>query len=79
MFMVLLADGLLRGSERKRKAHDGTKDRNQDDKDGTRCQPAPTLFRIASAIMERAELPVQRNNTLNGWSMAYVLQDQRWY
>jgi len=25
-------------------------------------------------MIERAELPVQRNSTLNGWSMAYPLQ-----
>jgi hypothetical protein len=29
-----------------------------------RNRPAPTLFRIASAMIERAELPVQRNSTL---------------
>jgi hypothetical protein len=28
--------------------------------------PAPSLFRIASAMIERAEFPVQRNSTLNG-------------
>ena len=28
--------------------------------------PAPTLFKIASAMIERAELPVHRNSTLNG-------------
>jgi hypothetical protein len=28
--------------------------------------PAPTLFKIASAMIERAELPVQRNSTLKG-------------
>src|SRR3954452_13057825 len=29
-----------------------------------RKRPAPTLFKIASAIIERAELPVHRNSTL---------------
>ena len=29
-----------------------------------RNRPAPTLFKIASAMIERAEFPVQRNSTL---------------
>ena len=33
----------------------------------------PSLFRIASAMMERAELPVHRNRTLKGRSMALSL------
>ena len=28
-------------------------------------RPAPSLLRIASAMIERAELPVQRNSVLN--------------
>jgi hypothetical protein len=30
--------------------------------------PCPRLFKIASAMIERAELPVQRNSALNGLS-----------
>jgi hypothetical protein len=30
--------------------------------------PAPTLFKMASAMIDRAELPVQRKRTLNGES-----------
>jgi hypothetical protein len=28
--------------------------------------PAPSLFKMASAMIERAELPVHKNNALNG-------------
>ena len=32
----------------------------------------PILFKIASAMMERAEFPVQRKRTLNFLAMAYL-------
>ncbi len=36
--------------------------------------PGPHVAQIASAMMERAELPVHRNSTLNGRSMTYASQ-----
>src|SRR5262245_48296092 len=38
---------------------------------------APILLRIASAMIERAELPVQRNKTLNGRSLMTTQIDGR--
>ena len=41
--------------------------------------PRPNSFKIASAMIERAELPVQRNSTLNGRSamaVAHAVQQE---
>ena len=42
--------------------------REQSDPDAARKFPRPSRPRIASAMIERAELPVQRNSTLKGRS-----------